>query len=381
MNKWWITLKQGRTIALIASLVFMGLIIYFFTDIVTYILLSWVVSMVGAPLMSLMRKIRIKEWTPGASLRAGITIIVFFGILGTLGWIFIPMLLEQAAAISKVNYVAIAQSLEEPLNRLNERLTELGLVSDTRSPSEQVIATLKTWFEPAKVGGFFTSSLSLAGSLVIGLFSVIFISFFFLREEGLFMEFVASLMPQEYDSRTRRVIDEVSELLTRYFGGVLLQITLISFLLTTLLTLAGVNNAFLIAFFAALINVIPYIGPIIGMVFGVLMTISSSLDLDFYTQMLPLIWRVIGVFAIIQLLDNFIFQPFILGSRVLAHPLEIFIIVMVGAKIGGITGMVLAIPTYTVLRVVARVFLSEFTIVKKLTRRMEEAGNGKGLST
>ena len=187
------------------------------------------------------------------------------------------------------------------------------------------------------------------------------------------MEFVASLMPQEYDGRTRRVIDEVSELLTRYFRGVLVQITLITFLLSGLLTLVGVRNAFLIAFFAALINVIPYIGPIIGMVFGVLMTISSSLDLDFYSQMLPLIWRVVGAFAFVQLLDNFIFQPFILGSRVLAHPLEIFIIVMVGAKIGGIPGMVLAIPTYTVLRVVARVFLSEFTIVKKLTRRMEEA--------
>ncbi|MBK7342709.1 MAG: AI-2E family transporter [Saprospiraceae bacterium] len=339
MNKWWITLKQGRTIALIASLVFIGLIIYFFTDIVTYILLAWVISMVGAPLMSLMRKIRIKGWVPNASLRAAITIMVFFGILGGLGWLFIPMLLEQAASISQVNYVAIAQSLEEPLNRLNERLAELGLVHDTRSPSEQVIATLKTWFEPAKVGGFFTSSLSLAGTLIIGLFSVIFIAFFFLREEGLFMDFVSSLVPQEYNERTRRVIDDVSELLTRYFGGVLIQITLITLLLTIFLTLVGVNNAFLIAFFAALINVIPYIG-------------------------------------FVQLLDNFIFQPFILGSRVLAHPLEIFIIVMVGAKIGGITGMVLAIPTYTVLRVIARVFLSEFTIVKKLTRRMEEAENG-----
>ena len=190
------------------------------------------------------------------------------------------------------------------------------------------------------------------------------------------MDFVFSLVPQEYNERTRRVIDDVSELLTRYFGGVLIQITLITLLLTIFLTLVGVNNAFLIAFFAALINVIPYIGPIIGMVFGVLMTISSSLDLDFYSEMVPLIWRVLAAFAFVQLLDNFIFQPFILGSRVLAHPLEIFIIVMVGAKIGGITGMVLAIPTYTVLRVIARVFLSEFTIVKKLTRRMEEAENG-----
>jgi predicted PurR-regulated permease PerM len=153
---------------------------------------------------------------------------------------------------------------------------------------------------------------------------------------------------------------------------VLLQILLITTIVTLLLELAGVRNALLIGFFAAFINVIPYIGPLIGAVFGIIMTVSSSLDLDFYTEMRPLLFKVIGTFAIVQLMDNFIFQPFILGNRVLAHPLEIFIIVMVGAKIGGVPGMILAIPAYTVIRVMARVFLSEFSIVQKLTRRMTE---------
>lgn len=377
MNTWWISLRQGRTIALITSLVFIALIVWFFTDIVAYILLAWVISLIGAPMMNLLRRIRIRGWSPGSSLRAAVTLILFFALIGLLGWIFVPLILSQASAISKVNYLAIAESLEEPLDQLNLKLADWGVVDDTRSPSEQVIGTLRSWFEPAQVGAFFTSIISLFGSLLIGLFSVIFIAFFFLREEGLFKEFVSSLVPHEYAPQVSRVIDDISNLLSRYFGGVLIQILLITTIVTLLLELGGVRNALLIGFFAALINVIPYIGPIIGAVFGVIMTVSSSLDLPFYTEMRPLLYWVIGTFALVQLMDNFIFQPFILGNRVLAHPLEIFIIVMVGAKIGGITGMILAIPAYTVIRVIARVFLSEFSIVQKLTRRMN-AGDGKG---
>ncbi|MBP6184224.1 MAG: AI-2E family transporter [Saprospiraceae bacterium] len=379
MNKWWLTLKQGRTIALIASLILISLVVYFFADIVTYILLAWVISMIGAPFMNLLKRIRFKNRSLGPSFRAAITLALFFTILGLLVWIFVPMIMAQAISISKVNYVAIAQSLEEPLEALNQRLKEIGLVNDTRSPSEQVISVLRTWFEPAKFGAFFTSFLALAGNLLIGLFSVIFIAFFFLREEGLFKDFVSSLVPQEYALKVRDVIDEVSDLLSRYFGGIVLQISLITMIVTFFLELSGVRNALLIGFFAGIINVIPYIGPIIGAVFGVMMTISSNLDLNFYSEMRPLLFKVLGTFALVQLMDNFIFQPFILGSRVLAHPLEIFIVVMVGAKIGGVTGMVLAIPAYTVLRVIARVFLNQFSLVQKMTRRMEDHRNGQDL--
>lgn len=379
MKQWLLTLRQGRTIALVVSLIFIGLVMWFLTEIVTYILLAWVISMVGAPMMHLLKRIRIRTWSPGPSLRASVTLLALFAVVGMLAWIFVPLIVSQAVSISKVNYVAIAEALEEPLNELNKRLGDLGLVSDTRPPSEQVMEVLRGWFEPAKVGAFFASFLTLAGTLVVGLFSVVFIAFFFLKEEGLFKEFVSSLVPKEYSEKVAFVIVDISNLLTRYFGGVLIQITLITTIISFLLHLAGVRNALLIGLFSALINVIPYIGPIIGAVFGLLMTVSSNLDLDFYNELRPLLFKVLGTFALVKLLDDFIFQPVIIGNRVLAHPLEIFIIVMVGAEIGGITGMVVAIPAYTVLRVVARVFLSEFHFVQKITRRMEDQRSGKDL--
>ena len=174
-------------------------------------------------------------------------------------------------------------------------------------------------------------------------------------------------------------VDDASKLLRRYFVGVSAQVSIISVFMWILLSIIGIKNAILIAFFAALINVIPYVGPIIGAAFGVFITISSNLDLglDFYTEMLPLILKVIGAFAAMQMLDNFVLQPFIFSNSVLAHPLEIFIVILVGAKLSGILGMILAIPVYTVIRVIARAFLSEFKIVQKLTGHLDDVGSTK----
>ena len=110
------------------------------------------------------------------------------------------------------------------------------------------------------------------------------------------------------------------------------------------------------------------------------MTISSTIEMspDFYTETLPLILKVVGVFLTMQMLDNFLLQPFIFSNSVKAHPLEIFIIILVGAKLGGITGMILAIPAYTVIRVIAKIFLSEFRIVQQITGGLDDGGRKSG---
>jgi len=80
--------------------------------------------------------------------------------------------------------------------------------------------------------------------------------------------------------------------------------------------------------------------------------------------------KVASVFLIIQLLDNILFQPIIFSNSVNAHPLEIFLVISIGGTLGGIPFMILAIPGYTVLRIVAKEFLSEFKIVQDLTKRL-----------
>ena len=202
--------------------------------------------------------------------------------------------------------------------------------------------------------------------------SVTFIAFFFLKDEKLFGRALKSAIPNKQTTKTDTALLKIKYLLTRYFSGILVQITLISLYVSMALSFFGVQNSVLIAFFAAIINVIPYIGPIIGAIFAVLVTISSNLDVDFYSVTLPMLFKVVCVFASMQVLDGFVLQPYIFSNSVKAHPLEIFLVVIVGAKLGGITGMVIAIPIYTILRVVAAVFLQEFKLVQKLTQSIND---------
>jgi predicted PurR-regulated permease PerM len=252
------------------------------------------------------------------------------------------------------------------------------LVEASTNTDQQIKQQLTRVFQPSKISYFFSSFISIASSAAIAVFSILFIAFFFLQEQGLFIQFLQNFVPSRFEDKVQKTVDEVSNLLTRYFGGILLQIAIISTYLLILLSIVGVKNALLIAVFAALINVIPYLGPLIGGAFGIMLTITSSLDLDFYSEMMPLLIKVLLCFMSVQMIDNLILQPFIFSNRVRAHPLEIFIIIMIGAKIGGIVGMVLAIPAYTVIRVIARTFLSEFEIIQKIAIGLKQPVPEKG---
>lgn len=364
---------RSRYIAIAVSILILVGLVYYFSNIVTYVLIAWVLSMIGQPLMRLFqRELRIGRFSVGPNLAAILTLVFYFVVAAALVGLFVPLVLEQARNLSKVNYSEITSTLEVPMNQVNNWLVDIGLVEPGQSPVSQISDTFKKWFQPSKISNFFGSLLGAAGNLLFTVFSVVFITFFFLKEQGLFVETLVAIAPNEYDQNVRNAIDSTSRLLTRYFGGVLLQITIITIFVSILLGLLGIQNALLIGFFAGLINVIPYLGPIMGAGFGVLVTISSNIGMEFYPDLLNLLTRVALVFAAMQMLDNFLLQPYIFSNSVLAHPLEIFIVVLMGAQVGGITGMVLAIPAYTVFRVVGREFLSEFKIVQKITGRMED---------
>lgn len=365
-------MKISRLIAIIVTLLVVGYLIYFFSDIVSYVLVAWVISMIGAPFMNFFQtKLKLGKLSYGSVLSAFLTLTLFILGIVTLFSVFVPLIVEQARNLSSIDYTAMAASLEEPLNQLGSRLYTWGMVNDPGDPAEQIALMFKDWFRNAHFGTWFGSIVGFAGSALIALFSILFIAFFFLKENGLFSNAMKALVPVKYEGKTVHAIDEMSQLLTRYFGGIVIQVSIITLFVFLGLSLVGVEYALIIAFFAAVINVIPYVGPILGAAFAVAVTISSSLDLDFYIQTMPLLFKVVGVFACMQLLDNFLLQPFIFSNSVKAHPLEIFIVILIGGSLGGILGMVLAIPGYTAFRVIAKVFLSEFKVVQRLTSRMK----------
>lgn len=454
MNNW------SRYLAIAISLFLIGAVFYYFSDIVAYVLIAWVLSMVGQPINEFYKKY-LKLGNSGS---AGLTLVTFIFLLSGLVWLFVPSIIKQAQNLAGIDYESLVESLEEPINSLNNVLVERGLmegeiilpddeisldstsniideitevieqdtfqiteleppnnknqisstfvsidsilmengdtvtktnitlqvninngtaeatnpvvidptveIKHTDTPIEKIQKRIFTAFNPGQISQIFSTLIGFMGNLLIAIMSILFISFFFLREQGLFLNALQAIVPSKYGNEVIHALDDSSRLLRRYFVGVSIQVTIITIFVSLVLTIFGIKNALLIAFFAALINVIPYIGPVIGAMFGVLITISSNLDLPFYEEMLPLIFIVIATFAAMQLLDNFLLQPFIFSNSVSAHPLEIFIVILVGAKLSGIVGMVLAIPVYTVIRVIAKSFLSEFRLVQKLTKKL-----------
>ena len=407
----------------ISVLVALG-IMYYFSNLVAYIILAWSLSMIGSPFFRFFRKFL------GKNISALLTLFIFILFGAIMLWIFIPPLLQQARNISNIDYAKAIDAIEEPINDWQKMLEKRGFI---KTPEPVVIDTTtipkqekpfaeaqiihldsiirndsiltgltimvnvneaeneyvpepvvpqntdKTFFDAAKeniisfinpkrIQNLLGGMVGFLGNFLIGIFSILFISFFFLREQGLFTGMITNIVPDKFEVETEHAVEESSRLLVRYFIGIATQIIVITTLVSLLLSLFGIKNALLIGFFAALMNVIPYIGPILGATFAIIITFTSNLDLSFYNELLPVIGKVMIVFVIMQLIDNFLIQPFIFGRSVKAHPLEIFLIVLVGAQLGGIIGMVLAIPVYTVLRVVAKVFLSEFKIIQKLTQ-------------
>jgi len=407
--------------------------------------IAWVLSMVGAPIMRFCQK-----FLPNG-LSAVVTLMAFTLVLVLLVWLFLPPIVQQARNLAGIDYEKLTASLEEPMNDWNKWLiakgflpkeesgnliaainsednklieefavikldsiykdstqTNVNLLININNPKpvidlgleenekpkaflDKVRNNVFSLLNPAKIPELFGSVFGFMSNILITLLSVYFIAFFFLKEQGLFESILRSIISTKYEDQAIHALEESSVMLVRYFVGVALQITIITIFVATALSLFGIKNALLIAFFAALINVIPYLGPIIGAVFGIIITISSNLDKGdqltliadkagevlvgsggFYTDTLPQILIVIGVFGVMQLLDNFFIQPNIFSKSVKAHPLEIFVVVLAGAQIGGITGMVLAIPAYTVLRVLASIFLSEFKIVQSITKDLSD---------
>jgi len=412
----------------IVPLIIIGAILMYFSEIVGYIIMAWVVSMIGAPLYRLLNRFL------SNGLSAGLTLLVFSLVTLLMLRIFIPPLISQAKNLAGIDYHKIMEGLEEPITDTKKWFVDNGILEDdsidlmtTGEDSQEddyytkvididsilsinqigdttlsqninllvhidhpdnnkmvaedevgyfegLRSNLFEIFNPSQIPKLLGSLVGFFGGIVISILSVFFISFFFLKEQGLFTKMVSYLVPNRQEDKVSHAISDSTTLLIRYFVGLAVQVIVITIVASIVLKLFGFQSALLIAFCFAVFNLIPYIGPLLGNFVGVLIVISSSLNaetagmpVDFYAVMLPDIIKVIVILTVLQLLDNFLLQPNIFSKSVKAHPLEIFIVVLMGAKIAGVAGMVLAIPAYTVLRVLLKVFFSEFDVVRRFT--------------
>jgi predicted PurR-regulated permease PerM len=222
------------------------------------------------------------------------------------------------------------------------------------------------------VQNFLMTIFGALGNLVVAIFSISFITFFFLKDQQLFFESILMWVPDKFTENVARALHSIKKLLTRYFIGIIIQSTCILILITLGMTIVGINfkQALVMGVIIGILNVIPYVGPWLGLFIALIMGIASHINMDFHEVVVPLITYMIIVEIITNLIDNVVLQPIIFSNSVKAHPLEIFIVVLASGLVAGIPGMILGIPAYTVLRVFAREFFYNFKAVQKITSNL-----------
>lgn len=345
------------------------LAVYFFANIITYVLAAALLSFAGRPVMRFFESRKIKGKSLPSAVSAVFTILIMVVVTLSVMAIFVPLIAIQVNQVANTDMNEVATKLEPTLLWFQNQLEYFGVAHfEGQTITNYALNKLQNVLSFDFVSQFLNGIVGVIGSISIAMASTFFILFFFLKDRGLFQRIIFILVDDEYEKQVYAAIEKTKDMLTRYVLGILLQLVCNFAFLAIVLGLLGIHNFLLIALLGAVFNIIPYIGPFLGAAAGLFIAITAHLDMDFATELFPIVLKVMLTFGFDQMLDNYILQPVIFSKSANAHPLEIFIVILAAGTIGGIGAMIIAIPAYTVFRVIAKEFFSDSKLVKALTK-------------
>ncbi len=325
-----------------------------------YIFISIILTLIITPFNKLLKnKLKI-----GNSLSSLLSLTMLISFLSLLIVLFVPVLTKQGKNLSLLNTSEFREKIQSTITGLkdyfeNQNISIIDFISDLNIISE---------IDFSFVTKLFNSIISQIGSFSIGVLSVMFITFFLLKDGNMIFNKIIKLFPKKHVNKLSKSFIKIENLLTRYFIGVSLQILILFSFYLALLLLIGIENAFAIAFICAILNIIPYLGPLISIILMIILSVTSSLDIflinDFINNSL---WLFTG-FVFIQLIDNFLLQPYIFSSSVKSHPLEVFIVIISAGLLFGIFGLIIAIPVYTTLKVIYQSFFDTKKMISNILK-------------
>jgi predicted PurR-regulated permease PerM len=356
------TIANGilRALGIIVGVLLLLYFLYAIQSVIVYIIIAGILSLIARPIILFLRK---KLKFPN-TIAVVLAMALMLGLLTGLILMFIPLIAEQGKSLSLLEVDKLQRNVKEIFTEITAYFSSKGIDVLGELKNVDILAQFK------EIPDFLNAILATVGSLSVGLFSVLFISFFFMKDSQLLKNGVMTVIPNGTEGRFSKSLETINDLLSRYFIGLLLQITILFVLYTLVLFIFGIDNAIVIAFLCALLNLIPYVGPMIGAVIMFVLSMTSNIGQNFQNVILPTtIYVMIGYF-IAQLIDNFASQPIIFSKTTKSHPLEIFLTIIIGGLLFGVVGMITAVPIYTALKVILKEFLSDNKIVKSITKNI-----------
>ncbi|OWP83820.1 AI-2E family transporter [Flavobacterium davisii] len=351
-----------RAVITLISITILLYFLYKIKTVIIYLIISLLLSMIGSPIVDFLKK-RLKF----KSILAVLTTLFLFGIV-ILGFflMFIPLINSQATHISLLDSKALSIQIEHLITQLESFLNTNGFKADQILNRSNLTKYLNFHF----LSEFLNSFINAISNFGMGIASCFFITFFFLKDRSLFLRLFKNILPDEHEEKIVTSIQKIDFLLLKYFSGILLQLLIVFILYFIVLFFFNVENSFIIAFICAVLNIIPYIGPIIASVLAVTLALLGSFNGSINAEMLYHSFYILIGFFIVQFIDNNFSQPIIFSNSTNSHPLEIFLIILIFGFLFGITGMIIAVPSYTILKVIGKEFFPDNKFIYTLTKNL-----------
>jgi len=337
-----------RLFAVLIALVFA----WYFSDLTLYIFLAFIFSLIGKPIAKKINNIRIKNFRIPYGICALLTMMFFILMVVIFLIFFVPMLTSEAKAIAGINYDDLSRNLSYLLSHVEDFLYTNNLIDEHQTLVGLVTNEIRDFANLTNFSTLIGNMVSATGSFLMGLFAVFFITFFFMKDDISLGDLAQLLIGERHAARLTVVSEKINRLLSRYFIGLMIEIAFMITLLYIGMAIFGVKSALLMAFFGGLLNAIPYLGPLIGVLCSCLFGVVNCLSVNEYHAIFPVLAKIAGTFLVANLIDNLVLQPIIYSKSVKAHPVEIFLVIIMGGSLAGVMGMLFAIPVYTMVRTI-----------------------------
>lgn len=343
--------------------------VYLFTNVFVYLIISMVLALIGLPFTQFLSGIKVWKIRINDALAALFTLALFFILIYLIGILLLPPLVSQITFLSKLNFHDVTYNILQYYPGLKNMLSQFGTEQQIMSTVNEQLNQLVNF---KNLSAVLNNAISYAGSFLGGIFSVLFITFFFLKDERLVVKSLMLITPSSYEKEMFDILRTSKKMLSKYFIGLLIDVIAVSCIVGLSMWIFGIRNALVIGCLAGVLNVIPYIGQIITVFIAIFLGVSGCIELNQYELISSTVIKIVFILVATNTIDNLLIQPFIFSNSVKAHPLEIFIVILMASALGGIIGMVVAIPSYTLLRIVAKEFLVHYKFFRKLTNSIPE---------
>ncbi|SHH10126.1 Predicted PurR-regulated permease PerM [Flavobacterium micromati] len=350
-------LRALLTIAVVMIALFF---LYKIQSVLIYLLVALILTLIGNPFLDFFKR-RLKFNHVFATIAV---LVIYILVISGFIMLIVPLILSQGENLSLLNIASIENKIILLINQITVFLESHHIDSAQLLQEANITSKVNLNFIP----NFLNVLLGTISSFGVGLGSVLFITFFFLKDRRIFILGARKLIPNSHEDQILNSLEKTNHLLSRYFIGLLFQLSIVFLLYLIVLFIFGIPNALIIALLCAVLNIIPYIGPLIASFLAALLTMLSNLGSDFQSEILPTTIYVLIGFWIVQLIDNNLSQPIIFSNSVSSHPLEIFLVILSAGFLFGILGMIIAVPLYTIIKVTGKEFFPENTVIKLLTK-------------